>query len=469
MLKRISVIPLATFVLISLFIKLVFFCYISPWDTKVEKEQIMVSDSWGYEQMAENLLKYHSYAPPTDTFHISNYSDYRLTGYAFMHSDTFRTPLYPTFMATVYFITGVKPYLVIFFQIFLSLISVVLVYRISMLLFKKMEIAKLATLLFTLDIHSAYVANQLLTDTIFVVLFLASAYYLIQGIQTGKLKFIFWGAYLMGLACLTRPVVLFYPAIILVLLLLSNQARNWKFKASLLYLLLFFSIAGSWASRNYAQYNHFKLTTEDGFGMLMYYTAYADAKITHRSIDSVRLQYQKTADSMGFRTEKDIFKQSDIYRTIAINYINKNKIVYIKTHLQGGINMFLAIGNVGMSKLLGWDDEKHEEAFAEINTNRILGNFINHKREAILGIFILLVMAIEYLGAFLGLFYLWKNKEYLFLLLFMLTALYFILVTGVVGTYRYKLAVVPLICIAAGYGYERLVNRKKDISKRTGE
>ncbi len=466
MLKRITVIPLGTFVLLSLLIKLVFFCYISPWRTNVEKEQIVTSDSKGYEEIAENLIKYHTYAAPADTFHISNYSDYRLTGYAFMHSDTFRTPLYPTFMAGVYLITGIKPYMVILFQIFISLISVVFVYRISMLLFNKMEIAKLATLLFALDIHSAFVANQLLTDTLFVVLFLASTFYFIKGIKTGKLKFILGGAYFMALACLTRPVVLFYPSVILILFLLTKQSFGWKFKALGIYLLIFFSIVGTWAYRNYELYNHFKLTTEDGSGMLMYYAAYAEARTSHQNIDSVRVKYQKVADSMGFRNEKDIFRQSDIYKSIALNYFKNNKVAYIKTHLLGGVNMFFAIGNVGMAKLFGWDEDKHEETFAEISTNRILGNFTNHKREAVLGIFILLIMALEYFGVLFCIIPLWKNKEYIFLTLLLLTIGYFTAVTGVVGTYRYKLAVVPIICIAAGYGYEKLVNRKKYIAKR---
>ncbi|HTB31338.1 MAG TPA: glycosyltransferase family 39 protein, partial [Bacteroidia bacterium] len=392
---------------------------------------------------------------------ISNYSDYQLTGYSFLHADSFRMPLYPGFMACIYFITGVKPYLVIFIQILLSLFSVVFVYRICRLLFDKIEIAKISSFLFALDIHSAFVANQLLTDTLFVVLFSGSIYFLIKGIKTGKLQDILWSAVFMGFAGLTRPVVLFYPAIILLLLLFSKQLSNWKFKAALCFIVVFFGMVGIWPVRNYEKYGQFKFTTEEGTGLLMYYAAYADARTTYRNIDSVRVQYQKEADSMGFRTERNIFKQSEIYKTLGLDYIVKHKVAYIKTHLLGGLNMFFAVGNVGMSKVLGWDENKLEEKFAEISSDRILGNFTTHKRESVLGIFILLILALEYIGALIGCIFLIKNKQYLFLLLFLLTAAYYTTVTGVVGTYRYKLAVIPFICIAAGYGYEHLMKNKR--------
>ncbi len=465
MLKRIAAIPLITIILISLFLKMAFFLYIAPWQTKVEKEKIVISDSWGYEQMAENLLKYKAYCPPADTFHIENYSDYQLTGYAFLHYDTFRTPAYPTFMATIYFLAGIKPYLVIFFQILLSLVSVFYVYKICLLIFNNFEFAKLSTLIFALDIHSAYVANQLLTDTLFVLFFLASTFYFLKAIETGKLFYIVACAYFMGVACLTRPVVLFYPSIAIVLLLAIKQSIGWKFKASIIYLLIFLGIAGTWSYRNYEQYGHFKMTTEDGSGLLMYYAAYADARISHRNIDTVRVQYQKEANVHGFKNEKDIFKQSDIYKTIAVDYIKKNKVAYVKTHLLGGINMFFAIGNVGMAKVLDWDDDKQQESFAEISTKRVLGNFTNHKRETVLGIFIILIMALQYIGALIGCITLFKNKKYFFLVLFLLTAGYFTVITGVVGTYRYKLVVVPFICIAAGYGYTHL-RKKKELPTR---
>jgi hypothetical protein len=234
-------------------------------------------------------------------------------------------------------------------------------------------------------------------------------------------------------------------------------------KAFLFYVLAFGCFIGAWSLRNNSLYSHGELSTEEGSGILMYYVSYVDASKTHRNIDSVRVQYQKKADSLGFRDEKNVFNQAEIYKKIAYSYIKKNKFNYIKGQLLGGINMYFAIGNVGMSKTLGWDDTKHEETLAQISSSRILENFSNDKREAILGLIILLILAIEYFGAVLGLIYLWKGKQYLFILLFLLTTIYFTAITGVVGTYRYKLVVVPFICMAAGYGY---LNLKKNQKKR---
>jgi 4-amino-4-deoxy-L-arabinose transferase-like glycosyltransferase len=261
----------------------------------------------------------------------------------------------------------------------------------------------------------------------------------------------------MGIAALIRPVALFYPLILLFLLFVfSKQSVSWKIKSSVLYLLIFSCCLGSWAYRNHAEYGRWQLSTEDGSGILMYYAAYTEARITHTNVDSVRIKFQRQADLLGFKNERNTFNQANIYKRVAFDYINKNRKEYIITHLLGGLNMFLALGNTGMAQTLGWDEDKHGETFAEISMKRILSNFTAHKREALLGVLILLVLIIEYAGALYGLLIVWRDKNYLFILLFLLTATYFALTTGVVGTYRYKLPVVPFICIAAGYGYMKL-------------
>jgi len=427
----------------------------------------MVGDSKGYEELAENLLKYHSYALHVDTFHISNYSDYQLSGYITYHPDSFRMPLYSTVMAAIYFVAGINPYIVILMQILLSLCSVVLVYKMCMLLFAKMEVAKIATLLFALDIHSAYITNLLLTDTLAIFLLLMSTYLFLDGLVSKKIKLILLSGLCMGLGVLTRGIFLFYPSIIVLLVFaFSKQPLIWKFKALFLYLFAFGCLAVIWSVRNEVQYGHMQYSTQDGDELLMYNVAYTESRISNKSIDSVRVQLQRTANLHGFKYEKDLFKQSEIYTKLGVDYIRNHKAAYLKTHLLGAMNMYLSIGNVGMSNMIGWDNNKREERFAEVNTNRILENFTNNKKEALLGLILLLILAIQYFGAIAGLISLLKSKQYLFILLFLLTAAYFTAITGVVGNYRYKLPLVPFICIAAGYGYVYLKG-KRTLPERT--
>jgi 4-amino-4-deoxy-L-arabinose transferase-like glycosyltransferase len=457
MIRKIASTPLYVIVLINLVLKLGIFCYLSPWDKNIENTKVLASDSKGYEQVAENILHYHSFAPLKDTVDINNFSELRATGFIMCHPDGWMMPVYPVFLAGVYSIAGIKPYIAILIQIMLSLISVILIYRICTLLFQNTKIASIAALLFALDIHSVYSSTEMLTDTLFVLLFLAGIYYFLKGMTAGKLGIICVGALFMGLACLTRLLVLMYPVILLfVLLVFSEQNRKWKLQAIMSYIVIFAFLNGTWSFRNHSQYGHWELTAHGGWTLLMFNTSLTSERITHENIDSIRVAFQEQADSMGFRKSKDIFEQSEMYRKIASKYIMQHKGTYLLTNLQGCLNMFFSLGNMGMAKTFGWAKTGPSGNFAELTSKRMGQNFSSGKREALLGILIMLVLAVQYIGAVYGIIKLSMARNFIFVSLFILTVIYFAAITGVLGSYRFKLPLVPLICIAAGYGYYKM-------------
>ena len=60
----------------------------------------------------------------------------------------------------------------------------------------------------------------------------------------------------------------------------------------------------------------------------MYNAALTKTRITHENLDSIRVSFQKQADSIGFRKSKDIFEQSEIYGRIGSAYIMNHKIKF---------------------------------------------------------------------------------------------------------------------------------------------
>jgi 4-amino-4-deoxy-L-arabinose transferase-like glycosyltransferase len=461
MIKKIAGTPLYIIVLVNLILKLSLFCYLSPWNKTVEETKIVVSDSKGYEHVAENLLHYGSYAAAKDTIDINKFSEYRETGYLMAYPDGWMMPVYPTLLAGVYSIVGIKPFVAILVQILLSLFSVVSVYRICTLFFENTNVAAIASFLFAIDIHSIYSANELLTDTLFVLLFLSAIYYFLKGMKSEKLTTIAIGAIFMGLACLTRLLVLIYPSILIVILFLFLKKEwKWKLKAVVIYILIFASMNGIWSLRNHNFYNHWQLTSHGGWTLLIFNTSMAKEKITHDNLDSIRVDFQRQADSMGFRKTKDIFNQSEIYRQVAMKYIMQHKGMYLLTSIEGCMNMFLSLGNMGMAKTLGWTDAAPKGNLAEISSQRIAQNFSSNIRETLLGILIMLVIAVQYIGAIYGIVKLKASGNYMLLWFGFLTVAYFAAVTGILGSYRFKLPLVPLICIIAGYGYFCLMQKK---------
>ena len=259
-----------------------------------------------------------------------------------------------------------------------------------------------------------------------------------------------------------------YPVVLIaILLVFSRNNWKWKLKAILSFILVISFVVGIWSFRNYNKYGRFQVTTHSGWTLLFYYTSFTKQRITNENIDTIRTHFQQEADSIGFRKSKNMFDQAAIYKEVASNYITKHKGVYLLTNLQGCVNMFLAIGNKGMATTLGWNASAPKESFAVITPQRILQNFTSSTRETILGLIIVLFLAVQYIGALIGLFKLFIARKYMAVTLIILTVMYFAGVSGVLGTYRFKLPVVPLICIAAGYGYANLKGKKqvKDTQK----
>jgi len=456
---------LRTILLVSLLLKLSVFCLMSPWTVKSEAEKILVSDSRGYQGLALNLLQHGSFAPVRDTVDAHRFSDSGCAGYLFLKSDSYRTPGYPLFLAAVYRLFGIRPYVAILCQILLSLFTLLLVYKISFLLFKEQGAARLAALLFALDIHTAYVSNLLLTDTLFTFFFVLFLYFFLrafnppaEGLGAGnnpeKLSRVVLSAVFLGLACLTRPIVYYYLFVPLgALLFLPQASRIFRIKTAFWAVVVFYLIACSWSYRNYEKYGHFQISTIQGHSLLMSNIVLLDSKISNLSRDSSAANFQRQADRMGFRDAPDVFVQSAIYEKVALGYIKLHKMAYLTMHALGGLNVFISLGNIGMSNNFGWAGEKPQTDFAQVSTDRLKQNFnFSNKRETILGILIFVLLLLQYLGALAGCFALLKSRNYFVLIFFVLTLIYFAGLTGVIGMYRYKVPLVPILCILGGLG-----------------
>jgi len=452
MLKFFQRISLIHIVLLSVMLNLVMYCVIRSWKPDIEKNTIITSDATGYETLAENILRYHTFAGKYDTNKIPLSSPLLEPVNLLYNYDTFRGPGYPAFLAMVYFIAGVKPFAAIFLQILLNIISVILAYRITLLLFSNTIVATLTGLLYAMDVHSIYVANVLYSDTLFIFLFLLSVYYFISGIQEKSLPKFLTSAVFIGLSCLTRPVSLLFPIVyVMMVFIFYRNLGRWIIKALALFMVIAYSIIGTWAFRNHTMYGSWQLTTEDKYGLLMFYEAFGEARQSNLPIDSVRERLQAECNLSGCNKLKNPFDRSKICGQVAWKHIRQNKLVFAETQLWGATHMFLSLGNIDMAQTLGWASSNVDGQLI-MDSQRIGQNF-SHAGQAFLGILIIAVLIVQYIGFLCGMFYLVKNHKYLIITFSILTILYFTLITGAVGKYRYKLPMEFVICSIAGYGW----------------
>jgi 4-amino-4-deoxy-L-arabinose transferase-like glycosyltransferase len=459
MLKLIHRISLMHLVTLSFVLNLIMYCAVGSWNQDVEKNIVVTRDAAGYELLAKNILHYHTFAGAYDTANIPLNSPELKGSYLIVNYDTYREPVYPGFLALIYFITGVKPFVAIFLQLILNTFSVILVYRIAMLLFDNKNVATLAGLIYALDIHAIFVANTLLSDTLFVFLFFLSLFYFLSGIKKKSVKEFIASAVFTGLASLTRPVLLLYPFVLIFFMLLFNRNLGfWIIKTMALYLIIAYSIIGTWAIRNHNTYGRWQLNTMNGYNLLMANVAITESRKTSVFIEEVRAKLDVQCDSLGCLKTKNPFDRSNICEKVAWNYIVKNKMDYIETQIWGGIHMFLSLGNIDMAQHLGWSSSDVEGQLI-MDSKRLEQNFA-HKKQAVLGVLIILMLIIQYTGAFIGLFELVKKRKYRTFAFSVFTILYFIAITGAIGKYRYKLPMQVAICTISAYGYCSILKRK---------
>lgn len=443
-------ISLKHLVLLSFIFNLIMYCTIRSWKQDVIQNHIIISDAKGYEILAENLLKYHTFASNYDTSQIPLNSV--LLSPAIYSYDTYRVPGQPFFLAFVYFISGIKPYIAIFIQIILNSFSLIWIYKITLILFDNKLAAVFAGLMFAIDIHSIYMANIFSSDILFIFLFLPSIYHFLAGYKKKNIINFIASALFMGLACLTRPVAVFYPLVLFtILIIFPGDSRRWILKVIAFYIFIVYGIISLWVLRNHTTYGKWQFTSVNGYNLMEYNVAFTESRKSLVNIQTVRANLEAQCDSLGCRKMRNPFDRSNLCGKVAWNYIMHNKWAYIETQLWGALHMFISIGNIDLAHTLGWNSNDVNGQLI-MNFQRIKQNF-SYKRQALLGLLIIIILVIQYFGAIYGLIEVIKHKYYFILLLSILTILYFSAITGAIGKYRYKIPMDFVIFFLSGIGY----------------
>lgn len=180
-----------------------------------------------------------AYVRLIDTPPFSDMADYEtmalnlLDGKGLIMSDlykAYRPPLYPLWIAAVYFWSGIDPSNIYLTQCVMSIVTVILVYLFTYWLFAPppssatcpddespgsgrkqataRTIALITAALFCFDETSVFFCGQMLTETLFTLLFVAWAYLLVRGVFKHSLLLATMAGIVGGLGVLARPNLL---------------------------------------------------------------------------------------------------------------------------------------------------------------------------------------------------------------------------------------------------------------------
>lgn len=207
-------------------------------------------DSYSYDNIAVNLVSGHGY---TD-------ENYKLT--------MEREPVYPFFLALVYFIFGHNYPVVQLIQILLFLITLVYVYKIALIVFDEIRArwAFTFTAFFpTLLNYPAYI----LSETLFTLLLAVFIYLCLKISLAKEIKYCILAALTFGVLVLTKSIMLGFSLFLFLWVFWFTRS----FKKIILTAAVSFVIISPWVYRNHAYFDTFDLrgSIEMSTGEVLFY------------------------------------------------------------------------------------------------------------------------------------------------------------------------------------------------------
>lgn len=195
-------------------------------------------DPRGYQQLAVNLVTGHGFSIDANAPYLSN---------------LLRTPLYPSFVAVVYFLLGINPIYVVAAQIFIDVGICLLLWMLALELMREPGIALAAALLYALTPSAWLFATSLLTETILAFVLLLTTLAVVRFQQTRQRRQAMWIGLLCGAMILIKPNVLLLPLVVVITLVFGSSQWGYKKITEMAFIILMSCgmVLLPWVLRNY--------------------------------------------------------------------------------------------------------------------------------------------------------------------------------------------------------------------------
>ena len=294
------------------------------------------------------------------------------------------------------------------FQAVLQGMSMYLIFLLGRRIFNS-RVAIIACVINLFYIAEYYAVTMILTEVIFKFLFLLLVYLCILAIQEKKLSYYLIGGVVWGLACLVRPTVGAFPAVILIMWFIHKYTFKEMVKYTVVTTLVFALVMAPWWIRNYRVFHRFiPLTLSTGNPFLQ----------------GTYINYDQTQNYVFPELGNDAIKNNQIEMAIGLDRL--------KTYVPQEPIKYLSWYTIGKSKLFWQAPFYWKEMFGVSLFKGVVGH---------IG-----VLLLSLFGVFFGLKS--KNKGFLYLLFTVLFTNLMYLPYYTMSRYSYPL--MPIVAIIAG-------------------
>jgi hypothetical protein len=373
-----------------------------------------------------------------------------------------RTPGYPLFLALVSLPGSTIAALA---QVILSSLTVVLVWRLARAVFDDDRIALVSAWIFAFEPLSIFNCVLLQAETLFLVLFLLSLERLVQFLRDRNLRVLVEAGLWLAAATFVRPVTYYLPvALALGLFFVLVRVPVLRWKAPVVMLVTVLPWLAVWQIRNWAETGYSGYSAISVTNLYYWEAAEVISKIEHKPFFQVQREWGAGSmqnyiaihpEQAGWtEAQRLAFLQSETSRIL-----HKHFGTFLLTQLEGSVKVVISPGTSDLMSQMALVDAGEVQLMREgIHDQGPLQAALRFAKTHLMTGVLTAVLEILLLGTYLftlkGIISGRAPSAYIWLLLGV--TLYFIAVSGggQAGG-RYRLPVMPIVCVFAAAGIYR--------------
>jgi hypothetical protein len=437
------------FFVLGLILRLALVMYVSPFP-----ERYIQADAVGYNQLAINVLAGHGFSQVARAPYLP---------------DNFRTPGYPLTIAAIYALFGYHPDYVLLLQVLLGTLTILFAYFIAKQLGNNTT-GLIAAALVAISPHSITYSALLWSDTAYTFVFIVSFLFCVLILVKTNIKWTIIGAVLSGLAVLIHPRTIYmawvFAFLLMVVMLLAKKPAKQILVHFGTFVLLFNLVLLPWRYRNYSVFGVLNISSASGINMLDYGAALTESARTGENQWTIAQRYDAEVRAASPSPLNEAQFSEAAFRLGVIKIIGA-PLTYAKIHAIGMARILLPGTSQICTLITGASSLDTTAIYAMFTTNRSVQDSAQSLFES--SVFVLSYIAFEaiylcFIYSF-TLYALAKHHCSLPLLwLILMTLFYLALVAGPAGAPRFRVVMMPLLCILAASGVASInwVSRKMD-------
>ena len=383
----------------------------------------------------------------------------KLLGEGLYPETAYRTPVYPLFIAAIYSVFGPHPQAVIAGQVIIGMFSVLLTYILGLRLVCR-RTAIIAALLMAINVESITHTFYILSETLFTFLLLLSLLALIQFWQKGGRFLLPISAITMAVATLCRPITQYLPVLVAILIVFGLRQLAWRqrFFAAATYLIVFIVTLGPWIARNYYLCGIPAVSTIESYSMLGYNAATVEAYLSRGSEEAARrkLQDQVNAQMAASGLADNDINRSRVQNQLAHQIIFGYPAIFLYMHLKGDLNSLLPDAT-GTMEILGLT-VGGKGTLSVLNQQGVVAAVEHYFGGSmwLLWLFspLILLLVLNYFFFLVGAVVLASKKEWFVFWVLLIPIMYLLLLPGAASMARFRVPVMPYLCVIAGFGIQ---------------